>query len=263
MYVTIAIVGDVVGAPGRKILAEKLPPLRKENGIDFVVVNGENVAGGSGITAATADELFDAGADCITSGDHIWKQKEIISYIEEEERILRPANYPQAAPGRGLGIYTADNEVTFAVINLLGRTFMPPMDSPFDAALAMVDEARKETSIIIVDFHAEATSEKVAMGWLLDGRTSAVVGTHTHIQTADERILPQGTAYVTDLGMTGPYDSVLGRDKDKVLSALTTLVPISFKVANGDPRMCGVILKVDRASGKAVSIERFQIGQEE
>jgi len=263
MYVTIAIVGDIVGAPGRKIVAEKLPRLRKEYNIGFVVVNGENAAGGSGITAATAGELFAAGADCITSGDHIWKQKEIISYIKEEERILRPANYPRAAPGKGLGIYTTDNKITLAVINLLGRTYMPPIDSPFDAARKAVEEARKKTSIIIVDFHAEATSEKVAMGWLLDGSVSVVVGTHTHVQTADERILPQGAAYITDLGMTGPHDSVLGRDKEKVLSALTTLVPASFKVANRDIRMCGVILRIERASGKAVSIERFQIGQGE
>jgi len=263
MHVNLAIVGDIVGAPGRKIIAEQLPLIRRHRRIDFVIANGENAAGGSGITPAISEELFSSGVDCMTSGDHIWKHKEIIPYLEEDKRLLRPANYPSSAAGKGLAFFSINDETPVAVVNLLGRTFMPPIDSPFDAAEKAVKEASEKANIIIVDFHAEATSEKVAMGWLLDGRVSAVVGTHTHIQTADERILPGGAAYITDLGMTGPYDSVLGRDKERVLKAVTTLVPVSFKMAKGDVKMCGVFVEIDSRTGTAVSIERFQIGEEQ
>ena len=261
MHVNVAIVGDIVGAPGRKIIAEQLPLIRRQRRIDFVIANGENAAGGSGLTPSISEELLNSGIDCLTSGDHIWKHKEIIPYLKEEKRLLRPANYPGSAAGSGLAFFTTNRETPVAVINLLGRTFMPPIDSPFDAVERAVEEANEKANIIIVDFHAEATSEKVAMGWLLDGRVSAVVGTHTHIQTADERILPNGTAYITDLGMTGPYDSVLGRDKERVLRAITTLIPVSFKMAKGDVKMCGVSVEIESETGKAVSIERFQIGE--
>jgi metallophosphoesterase (TIGR00282 family) len=263
MHVNIAVVGDIVGAPGRKIIAQKLPALRRQRRLDFVIANGENAAGGVGLTPATSEELFDAGVDCLTSGDHIWKHREIIPYIEEQERLLRPANYPASAPGRGLGIYKTAQGTNVAVVNLLGRVFLQPIDSPFDAARTAVDEAKGKTNVIIVDLHAEATSEKVAMGWFLDGKVSAVVGSHTHIQTADERVLPGGSAYITDVGMTGPYDSVLGRNKERVVKAVTTLMPISFTVAKNDVKLCGVFLEIDVDSGKAVSIERFQIGEDQ
>jgi metallophosphoesterase (TIGR00282 family) len=257
------MVGDIVGAPGRKIIAQKLPSVRRHRRIDFVIANGENAAGGVGITPPISRELFDAGVDCLTSGDHVWKHREIISYIDDEEKLLRPANYPAGAPGSGLGMYEIAQGTSVAVVNLLGRIFLPPIDSPFDAARTAVDEAKKKTNVIIVDFHAEATSEKVAMGWFLDGKVSAVLGTHTHIQTADERILPGGSAYITDVGMTGPYDSVLGRNKERVVKAVTTLMPISFTMAKNDVKLCGVFLEIDVDSGKAVSIERFQIGEDQ
>jgi metallophosphoesterase (TIGR00282 family) len=254
----VLAIGDVVGKAGRSALQEILPEFRKKRLIDFCVINGENSAGGSGLTETLVEEILKAGADVITSGDHIFKRKEIIARLDTDPRVLRPANMPGRAAGRGFGLF-AIGDVMVGVVNLLGRTFMPPITNcPFDAAELAVSELRKHTRIIIVDFHAEATSEKVAMGWYLDGRVSLVFGTHTHIQTADERILPAGTAYITDVGMTGPYDSVIGRKKEKILAHLLTGMPTPFDVANGDLRLCGAIVEIDKHTGGALTIERVQ-----
>ena len=207
----ILFIGDIVGSPGREAIKNLLPELKKDYGLDFVIANAENAAGGSGITAKVAEELFDYGVDVLTSGDHIWKKREIFEIINQEERILRPLNFPSGAPGRGYGVFKVKGGLKVGVINVNGRVFMDALECPFKTTRAARDELAKETNIIIVDIHAEATSEKVALGWYLDGKVSAVLGTHTHIQTAVERILPEGTAFLTDAGMTGPYDSVIGR----------------------------------------------------
>lgn len=254
----ILFIGDVVGKPGRAAITGLLPGLKKEYGLDFVIANAENVSGGSGITQKTAAELFDAGVHVLTSGDHIWKKREIIEYLPTEKRILRPLNYPAGAPGEGWGVFTAGNGVPVAVINVNGRVFMDPIEHPFyetDKALAKVSSLAK---VIIVDVHAEATSEKVALGWYLDGRASAVIGTHTHIQTADERILPRGTGYLTDAGMTGPYDSVIGRKVEDVLSRFLTGLPARFDVAEENIRLNGVIITVDEQTGRTSAMERVQ-----
>jgi len=261
MLINVLMVGDIVGRPGRKILAQKLPSLIEERDISFVIVNAENAAGGCGVTPKIADELFQLPIDVLTSGDHIWDKKEIIPYIERNRRLLRPANYPPRAAGSGFGCFRSRLGEKIGVINLLGRVFMGPMDSPFDAADYCISELSGETKLIFVDFHAEATSEKVALGWFLNGRVTTVFGTHTHIQTADERLLDGGTAYITDVGMTGPYDSVIGVRKDRVLSAITTLMPASFEVARGDVRLAGILVSADTETGQAKSIERFQLSQ--
>jgi metallophosphoesterase (TIGR00282 family) len=223
-----------------------------------VVANAENASGGSGITVKVAEELFASGVSVLTSGDHIWKKKDIFELINQEERILRPVNFPPGAPGRGEHIYTADNGKKIGVVNVQGRVFMQPIECPFKTALAAVEALRKETKIILVDIHAEATSEKVALGWYLDGKVSAVLGTHTHIQTADNRILPGGAAYLTDAGMTGPYDSVIGRKIEDVLERFTTGIPVRFEVASGNVKLFGAVIEVDDNTGKAISIERVQ-----
>lgn len=254
----VVALGDVVGRAGRRAVVELLGEFRRRNEVDFVVVNGENAAGGKGMTDSVVDEILSAGADVITSGDHIFGRREIVARLDNDPRILRPANLPSKAAGKGITLLRRGG-VTVAVINLLGRTFMPPIgDNPYEAADRLVAEALQFTKIIIVDFHAEATSEKVAMGWYLDGRVSLVFGTHTHIQTADERILPAGTAYITDLGMTGPYESVIGRKKERILGHLLTGMPTPFDVANGDIRMCGVVVDIDKRSGHALFIKRIQ-----
>ncbi|MCK4859163.1 MAG: TIGR00282 family metallophosphoesterase [Candidatus Omnitrophica bacterium] len=251
----ILAIGDIVGKPGREAVKSLLPKLKQKHSLDLVIANGENVAGGSGITPKLAEELFNAGIDIITSGDHIWKRKEVISFLETEKRLLRPANYPQQAPGGG-SIVIEKNGIKVGVINLAGRIFMEGIRCPFKVAQEEIKSIKENTKIIIVDFHAEATSEKVALGWYLDGRVSAVLGTHTHIQTADEKILPQGTAYITDLGMTGPYNSVIGRKKEEVLQRFVVQVPTRFEVADGDVHLCGVVLEIDEQSGKTISIVR-------
>jgi len=255
----VLAIGDTVGEPGRKIIQTLVPMMREEEGIDFVVVNGENLAGGSGLTPQTAQELFRAGVDCIMSGDHIWDKKEILEVIDQDKRILRPLNYPNGNPGRGASLLRSKKGVSVGVVNVIGRVFMREhFDCPFKGSEKAVTELRRETPIILVDVHAEATSEKIALGWFLDGKVSAIFGTHTHIQTADEKILPKGTAYITDLGMTGSYDSVLGRDVQQVLERFLTQMPRRFEVATGNVQLHGAIFEVDETTGRALSARRIQ-----
>ena len=256
MELTVLAVGDVVGRPGRVALARRLPELVAQYDVDCVVVNAENAAGGSGLTPDLACALLDLGVDVITMGDHVYKHSEIIPFMEESDRILRPANYPPEAPGRGSTVVESRSGVPVAVVSLQGRVFLRPTDCPFKAANRVLAEIGDSARVVLVDIHAEATSEKIAMGWYLDGRVSAVFGTHTHVQTADERVLPCGTGYITDLGMTGPYESVLGRRADRVLSALLTMVPARFDVASRDRRLAGAVFRIDVDSGRALSVER-------
>ena len=246
-----------MGNPGRKAVSTLLPDLVKEHNLDFVIANAENAAGGSGITPKVAQELFAAGVDALTSGDHIWKKRDIFEIIDREERILRPLNFPGEPPGRGYGIFKKKDKV-LGVINLQGRVFMEALECPFRRARQAQEEMIKQTKVILVDMHAEATSEKIAMGWYLDGLVSAIVGTHTHIQTADEKILPGGSAYITDVGMTGPYDSVIGRQTEDVLQRFLTAVPTRFEVASENVQLHGVLLDLDEDSGKAKAITRVQ-----
>jgi hypothetical protein len=254
----ILFIGDIVGSPGREAVKKILPKLKEEHSLDFIIANAENASGGSGITLKVSEELFSSGVDVLTSGDHIWKKKEIFELINQDERILRPLNYPSGAPGRGSNIFKTKSGKKIGVINICGRVFMDSLESPFKTAMAAQEELIKETKIIIVDVHAEATSEKVALGWYLDGKVSAVLGTHTHIQTADEKILPMGTAYITDVGMAGPYDSVIGRKVDDVLTRFLTSIPVRFEVAEGNIQLHGVVLDIDDANGRAKSILRLQ-----
>jgi hypothetical protein len=255
---TVLFFGDVVGRPGRNALSYAIPVLREKYGASFVVANGENSAAGSGVTPTTLNRLLAAGVDVITTGDHIFRNKEYPGVINEL-RLLRPANYPKVADGRGWGLYTTKDGLRIVVINVLGRIFMEPLRCPFEIVDEILQATSNQAKIILLDIHAEATSEKIAMGWYLDGKVSAIVGTHTHIQTADERILPNGTAYITDLGMTGPYESVLGRERQPVLKRFRTAMPARFDVAEGDVRACGVAVKINAETGQAVSIERFQV----
>lgn len=259
MTLNVLCFGDVVGRPGRAGLFHALKPLQARFTPSCTIVNAENAAGGSGISQTVAQKLFAAGVNVITTGDHFFRNKEFTTVVNDD-RVLRPANFPTTALGRGWGVYALPGGVQLGVINLMGRIFMEPQRCPYEIADEIVPRIRERTPFIVVDMHAEATSEKVAMGWHLDGRVTAVFGTHTHIQTADERILPGGTAYITDLGMTGPYDSVIGREKEPVLKKLRTGMPARFEVARNDVRACGVIIRVDTDTGRASSIERFQIG---
>ena len=254
----ILFIGDIVGGPGREATKILLPELKKEYSLQFVIANAENAAGGSGITQRVAQELFDCGVDVITSGDHIWKKREIFEFINQEERILRPLNFPDGAPGRGFGVFKTKDGLKVGVMNVNGRVFMEALECPFRTSLKAVEALSGQTKVIIVDVHGEATSEKVALGWYLDGKVCAVLGTHTHIQTADERILPQGTAYLTDAGMTGPYDSVIGRRIEDVLERFLTSVPTRFEVAKENIQLHGAVLDIDESSGKARSIVRIQ-----
>jgi metallophosphoesterase (TIGR00282 family) len=253
----ILAIGDVIGKPGRQAIHDLVPDLRKEYGIDLVIANGENTAGGFGLTVATAQELLDDGVDVITSGNHIWAQKEIIPYLDSDVPILRPLNYPPGVPGRG---YLRKNNVL--VVNLIGRTFMTNYDCPFRTMDKLLEELSSKTKVIIVDFHAEATSEKVALGRYLDGRVSAVLGTHTHVGTIDARILPGGTAYVTDIGMTGPDDSVIGDDAEAVIQRFLTMLPHHLSAGKGRPVFTAVMVEVDEKSGRATSIERITRGSD-
>jgi 2',3'-cyclic-nucleotide 2'-phosphodiesterase len=254
--IRILFLGDIVGEPGRSAVMRAVPVFLKERGVDFVIVNGENAAGGRGITGRITIDLLRSGVAVITTGDHIWDQRETATYISTEPRLLRPLNYPLGAPGEGsLVLETAKGKV--AVVNLQGRTFMQPiLDNPFPAAQAEVERLRQETPAIIVDMHAETTSEKIAMGRLLDGKVSAVFGTHTHVQTADERILPGGTAFICDVGMCGPDDSCLGRDFQPIVKRFLDGLPGHFPVAAGQVRLCGAVVDVDEASGKTIRIAR-------
>lgn len=255
--IRILFFGDVMGEPGRKAITDLLPRLKEEYAADFIIVNGENSAGGRGITPKIAIGLMRAGATVITTGDHVWDQKEIIPFFSEEPRLLRPINYPDGTPGQG-SIVLETKKGKVGVINVQGRTFMKMLlENPFPAMEQAVEEMRKETNIIFVDMHSETTSEKYALGWFLDGKVSAVVGTHTHVQTADERVLPQGTAFLCDAGMCGPINSCIGMDPGTAIERFLSLLPSKNHVARGPVRLCGVCVDVDATTGKAVAIERI------
>lgn len=254
----VIFLGDVVGEPGRVALKKGIPDLIETYAPDFIVVNGENAAGGNGITSKLAYEIFRCKVDVITLGDHTWDQREIQSFFAEEPRLIRPFNFPKGCPGSG-HVVVSGNGIKLGVINAMGRTFMNfPAENPFLGIEEVIEEVKKETHNILVDFHAETTSEKISLGWLLDGKVTAVLGTHTHVQTADEKITDQGTAYITDVGFCGPHDSVLGRDKHAVISRFKTCMPHRMHVAIHDNKVDGVLLEIDEQTGKAGRIERIQ-----
>jgi hypothetical protein len=257
--VRILLIGDIVGKPGRRIIERVLPDLIRQQQLDLVIANGENSAAGSGITPSIYRELLAAGVDCITLGDHIFRRGEIAGVLANEANIVKPANFPPEAPGREFAVVTARNGVPVAVVSLLGRVFMRPVDCPWAAIDRVLAQLPPEVKVIVIDFHAEATSDKQLMGRHLDSRVSAVLGTHTHVPTADEQILPGGTAFQCDVGMTGPYDSILGRQIDRVMAATRTFVPTQFEVAHGDVRLCGTIVDVDEATGRATAINRLRV----
>jgi metallophosphoesterase (TIGR00282 family) len=263
MPLKILFIGDVVGAPGRKIVCQALPRLIPRWGIGLVVCNAENSAGGSGLTIKCFEELAETGVDVMTMGDHVYRKDEIHQIFERSGRVLRPANFPAEAPGPEMALVQARDGTPVAIFSVLGRTFMKPVDCPFHAADRILDRLRGTVKVVVVDIHAEATSDKQLLGRYLDGRVSAALGTHTHVATADEQILRQGTAYQTDVGMTGPHDSILGRRYDRVLSATLTFVPTHFDVATGDSRLNGALVTVDADTGRAQSIRRVSINQDE
>ena len=252
----ILFIADIVGEPGRKAVKQLVPQLRQRHGLDLVIANGENAAGGSGITPKTAEEIFSAGVDVMTSGDHLWDQKEVIGLLENERRFVRPLNHPPGTPGQGSAVFEVRSAMLVAVLNLQGRTFMPPLENPFHTARAEVERLSRQTKIIFVDFHAEATSEKIALARMLDGRVSAVIGTHTHVQTADEQIFPGGTAYLSDAGFTGPHESVLGREIEPIIRRFLTGQPQKFDVAKNRVLLQGAVIDIDEVTGKSVKIER-------
>ena len=258
----ILMVGDVFGRAGRKFFCERTKELKRQKNIDVVVVNGENVAHGKSLTEATFNEILSGGADIVTTGNHVWDRKDIVPLLEREPFLIRPANFPESTPGKGYCIYP-HRAKNIGVINLLGRVFMQPVDCPFTRAEEILKILKRECDIILVDFHAEATSEKISMGYFLDGRVTAVVGTHTHTQTADERILPKGTAYMTDLGMVGPLNSVIGIKIESVIEKFISCRPVKFEVAEDPPRIyCAAIIDIDDKTNTATSIERIQIHEE-
>lgn len=252
----ILFIGDIVGEPGRRAVKQLLPQLRQRHSLDLVVANGENSAGGSGITVNTANEIFSAGVDVITSGDHLWDQKEVTVLLENEKRFLRPLNYPPGTPGQGSTIVSLPGRPPVAVLNLQGRAFMPDLDNPFACAEAEVQRLRQTARIIFVDMHAETTSEKISLGRMLDGRVSAVVGTHTHVQTADEQVFPGGTAFLCDAGFTGPHESVLGREIEPVIKRFLTNQPQRFEVAKDRILLQGALIEIKDATGRATGIQR-------
>lgn len=255
----ILFIGDVVGKPGRQAVATLLPKLRREHHLDFIIANGENSAHGAGMTVATIKELLAAGVDVITAGDHVWDQKGFEQEIDALPQVVRPLNLAPAAPGRGSVVAEVGEKARVGVINVIGRVFMPNAECPFRAVQAEVNKLRRQTSIIIVDIHAEATSEKIALGRYLDGQVSLVVGTHTHVQTSDDQILPKGTAYLSDAGMCGPHDSVLGREVDAVIRRFVSGMPQKLEVAAGKVELCGVVVEVDEHTGLAQSIQRLRV----
>ena len=260
----LLFIGDIVGKPGRELVRRGLGALIAVHKVDLVIANGENAAAGFGITPDIAEDLFSHGIDVITGGNHSWDKKEIFSYIAEQPRLLRPANFPSpGTPGRGRVVVSARNGVRVAVINAMGRVFMTAIDDPFRCILDEINAVREDARIVFVDFHAEATSEKVAMGWHLDGRVTAVVGTHTHVATADARVLPQGTAYMTDVGMTGPHDSVIGVERANVIQRFLTGLPQRFETATENPRLNAVLITADEATGRALAIERLGLSAED
>jgi metallophosphoesterase (TIGR00282 family) len=255
----VLFIGDIVGKAGRKAVKEGLPDLVNKLRIDFVIANVENAAGGFGITKAIGEELFALGIDVLTSGNHIWDKKEAVSYIPKEDRLLRPANYPREVPGAGSIVMNTSAGEKIAVLNLSGRVFMQPLDCPFQVARGEIPVLKEQTNVIIVDFHAEATSEKSAIGWLLDGEASAVIGTHTHVQTADEKILPKGTAFITDVGMTGPINSIIGVKKEQIINKFLTQIPVRFETAKGESMLSCVVLEINSKTGMSTKIQRLQL----
>jgi 2',3'-cyclic-nucleotide 2'-phosphodiesterase len=252
----VLAIGDIVGKPGREAVAQLLPALVDRERLDLVIANAENAAGGVGLTNDTARELLALPIDVLTSGNHIWKHKEIIPLLDKEPRLLRPLNYPDGTPGHGTLLCHTASGTPVGVVNVIGRTFMDAVDCPFAAARRAVEELRRQARVVVVELHAEATSEKRALGWYLDGQASAVYGTHTHVPTADEEVLPQGTAYLTDLGMTGPYASVIGVRQEEAVQRFLTMRPTSFGVARDDVRLCGAIFDIDEESGRARNVRR-------
>ncbi|MFA5863220.1 MAG: TIGR00282 family metallophosphoesterase [Phycisphaerae bacterium] len=261
MLLNIFCIGDIVGQPGRAFLANALPVLVKSHNIDFVIANAENSAGGSGLTPQIFQKLLHYGVDVVTLGDHCYKRYEIMQTLETTDRLTRPANLPPMASGKPFTVVKSRSGVAVGVATLLGRLYMKPMDCPFRVADQIVTEIRKQTPVVVIEMHAEATSEKVALGWYLDGRVSVVFGTHTHVPTADARILPNGAAYITDVGMTGPYESVLGRSKEKVIRSLITGMPNIYNIAEKDVRVAGILTTVDSNTGKAVKIEQLIVDE--
>ena len=257
----ILLVGDIVGRPGRELVRKGLRALIDHHGADFVIANAENAAAGFGLTRDLGETILESGVDVMTSGNHIWDKKEVLEYIQAEPRLLRPANYPAGAPGHGACVAQTGDGRAVGVINIMGRVFMTPIDDPFAVVRREIDAIRHRTRVIIVDFHAEATSEKAAMGWHLDGKVTAVIGTHTHVQTADERVLPNGTAYLTDVGMTGPHDSIIGMDRDGSLARFLTGMPSRFEPATGNPRLNGVLVDADDRTGRATAITRVSCSE--
>jgi 2',3'-cyclic-nucleotide 2'-phosphodiesterase len=255
----ILFIGDIFGRPGRDLVRDGLAAIVDRYAIDFVIANAENSAGGFGITREIGDELLDRGVDVMTSGNHIWDKKEALDYIAAEPRLLRPANYPAGVPGRGAYVGRTRDGRPVAVVNLMGRVFMPNIDDPFAVALREIEALQPRPRIVVVDFHAEATSEKLAMGWHLDGRVTAVFGTHTHVQTADEQVFPGGTAYITDTGMTGPHDGIIGVEREAALSRFLTGLPVRFDPAAGNPKLHAVVLQADETTGRARAIVRLSL----
>ena len=255
----ILCIGDVVGEPGREAVKTLLNDIKSEFNVEFTIVNAENSAGGSGLTPKIAKELLQLGCDVLTLGDHVWDQKELEEYLKTSEQVIRPANFPEGVPGKGWCVRKTKSGIKVGVINLLGRVFMRhQVECPFRKLKSIVSEINKETTVIILDMHAETTSEKVAIGHYIDGQISAVIGTHTHIQTADEKILSNGTAYITDLGMTGPYDSVIGQNKESIINRFLSSMPIRFSVASGEVKLCGAVIDVDEKTGQSRQITRLQ-----
>jgi 2',3'-cyclic-nucleotide 2'-phosphodiesterase len=259
MVMRILCIGDIMGEPGRKAVRHLLTSFIEKEKVDFVVANGENAAGGFGLTESTAREIFAAGVDVITGGNHTWDKKEIADLMQHEPRVLRPGNYPAGAPGKGHYVGRDRKDRPVGVVNLMGRVFMQPLDNPFPMALELLRELRRDTKVLVVDFHADASSEKQAMGWHVNGHCSLVFGTHTHVQTADERILSGGTAFITDAGLTGPLDSVIGMKKELALERFLTGMPTRLEVAKKDVKLQGVLVDVDETDGRATAIQRIQL----
>ncbi len=255
--VKLLFIADIVGQPGRRAVKELVPQLRREHGVDLVIANGENAAGGSGITPKTAEEIFDSGVDVMTSGDHLWDQKEVMELLAKDRRFVRPLNYPAGTPGQGSLVFRAEGLPPVGIISLQGRTFMAALENPFTLALAEIERMRQKTNIIFIDIHAEATSEKVALARMLDGKVSAVIGTHTHVQTADEQIFPGGTAFLCDGGFTGPHESVIGREIEPIIRRFLTNMPQKFDVAKERVLLQGAVVEIDERTGRAVKIERI------
>jgi metallophosphoesterase (TIGR00282 family) len=255
----VLFIGDIVGTVGRAAVKGLLPALRDRYKLDFIVANGENAAGGFGITEKVASEIFGYGVHVLTSGNHIWDKKESVPYIAKENRIIRPVNYPPGVPGYGSVVMTLSDGIKLGVVNISGRVFMSSIDCPFRVGKEEIERLHKETKCIIVDFHAEATSEKIAFGYFIDGKVSAVVGTHTHVQTADEKILPGGTSYITDVGMTGPEVSVIGIEKDQIIERFLLQMPRKFETARGNAILSAVVIEIDHRSGRSAAIQRLQL----